>query len=226
MNVLVAPSLLACDFGKVKSEVERCLEAGADLLHLDLMDGHFVPNLSFGFPIVESLARDFPDLKLDLHLMVANPGDYIERLAELHVYQISVHWEATNHLHRLLSQIQEKGIKAGVAFNPQTPVEGVAQVADLLDCLLIMTVNPGFGGQTFLHSQLGKVRKAREIAAGLGRQVSVSVDGGVDDKTGPLCVEAGADLLVAGSFLFRAQDMGARLRELRGKNEAGVVSQK
>lgn len=226
MSVLIAPSLLACDFGKVKSEVERCLAAGADLLHLDLMDGHFVPNLSFGFPIVESLARDFPDLKLDLHLMVDNPQDYIERLAKLNVYQISVHWEAGHHLHRLLGQIREKGIKAGVAFNPHTPVEGVVHVADLLDCLLIMTVNPGFGGQSFLHSQLPKVRKAREIAAGLGRSVSVSVDGGVDGTTGPLCVEAGADLLVAGSFLFQAEDMGACLRSLRGKNEASVVSQK
>jgi ribulose-phosphate 3-epimerase len=214
-SVLVAPSLLACDFGRVRSEVERCLEAGADLLHLDLMDGHFVPNLSFGFPIIESLARDFPELRLDVHLMVSNPGDYVERLAELGAFQITAHWEACDHLHRVLSLIRSRGIRAGLAFNPHTPVEGARWVADLVDCYLIMTVNPGFGGQSFLHSQLPKIRSVRAIADAQARDVSVSVDGGVDGKTGPLCVAAGADLLVAGSYLFGATDMAARIDGLR-----------
>lgn len=211
----IVPSLLACDFSRVEAEVERCLRAGADGIHLDLMDGHFVPNLSFGFPIVEAVAKSFPKLKLDVHLMVSNPQDYLDRLAALGAYQISVHWEACLHLHRTLSQIRELGIRAGVAFNPHTPIEGVKHVADLVDCLLIMTVNPGFGGQKFLASQLPKVKQARELADATGRQVYVGVDGGVDDRTVGACREAGADLLVAGSYLFRSEDMAAGVAALR-----------
>lgn len=215
MNILIAPSLLACDFGAVKAEVERCLEAGADLLHLDLMDGHFVPNLSFGFPIIESVATHFPNLKLDVHLMVSNPGDYIERLAELGVYQISVHWEADPHLHRLLGSIRARGVRAGVAFNPHTPVQAAHYLRDLIDCYLIMTVNPGFGGQAFITSQIEKIEQARQMAASQERTVHVGVDGGVDAKTAPLCIQAGADLLVAGSYLFRAPVMSTAVAALR-----------
>lgn len=211
----IAPSLLACDFARVEAEVERCMQAGADGLHLDLMDGHFVPNLSFGFPVIAGVAKHFPSLKLDTHLMVTNPEDYIERLADLGVYQISVHWEACPHLHRILSHIRSLGIRAGVAFNPHTPMEGVRHVMDLVDCLLIMTVNPGFGGQSFLHSQLPKIRQAREFADSVSHHVYVAVDGGVDSETAPLCRESGADLMVAGSYLFKANDMGESLSKLR-----------
>ena len=211
----IAPSLLACDFNRIGDEVARCVEAGADVLHLDLMDGHFVPNLSFGFPIIERLAAEFPDLPLDVHLMVSNPEEYIERLLKLSAWQITVHWEAADHLHRLLGQIRSGGARAGVAFNPHTPVEGARTVADLVDCYLIMTVNPGFGGQSFLHSQLSKVKRARELADEAGGGASVSVDGGVDASSGPACVRAGADLLVAGSYLFKATDMKARIGALR-----------
>lgn len=217
--MFIAPSLLACDFARVETEVERCVAAGADGLHLDLMDGHFVPNLSFGFPVVEAVAKRFPKLKLDVHLMVSNPQDYLERLADIGVFQISVHWEACLHLHRVLSQIRSLGVRAGVAFNPHTPIEGVKNVIDLVDCLLIMTVNPGFGGQSFLHSQLPKVDRARQLAEATGRQVFVGVDGGVDDQTVGPCVRAGADLLVAGSYLFRADDMKKSLEALRGDRE-------
>lgn len=215
-RVLIAPSLLACDFSRVGEEIRRCVEAGADLLHLDLMDGHFVPNLSFGFPIVESISREFPELRLDVHLMVSNPQDYIERLLDLKVWQISVHWEAAPHLHRLLGQIKQGGANAGVAFNPHTPVEGAHTVLDLLDCFLIMTVNPGFGGQSFLTSQVSKIEKARSMVKSIDRKVRVAVDGGVDGESGPACLKAGADLLVAGSYLFKASDMKARVGTLRG----------
>ena len=157
MPTLIAPSLLACDFNRVGEEVARCVEAGADVLHLDLMDGHFVPNLSFGFPIIEKLVREFPDLPMDVHLMVSNPQDYLGRLLDLGVWQISVHWEAAVHLHRLLGQIRDGGARAGVAFNPHTPVDSAKYLIDMIDCYLIMTVNPGFGGQSFLSSQLAKV---------------------------------------------------------------------
>lgn len=214
-QVLIAPSLLACDFNRVAEEVNRCIEAGADVLHLDLMDGHFVPNLSFGFPIIEKVAAEFPDLRLDVHLMVSNPETYIQRLLELKVWQISVHWEAADHLHRLLGQIADGGARAGVAFNPHTPVESSHPISDMIDCYLIMTVNPGFGGQSFLRSQLPKIEAARKLADGAGRQAIVAVDGGVDDRTGPDCVAAGAGLLVAGSYLFKASEMKARIGALR-----------
>lgn len=223
MKIEIAPSLLACDFGRVKDEVARCVEAGADLLHLDFMDGHFVPNLSFGFPITEVVARDFPDLRLDVHLMVRNPAEYIERLADIGVDQISIHWEATDHVHRVLTLIKDKGIRAGLAFNPHTPVEGARWLGDLIDTYLLMTVNPGFGGQSFLASQLPKIREARALAEQRAASVRVCVDGGVDDKTAPLCLQAGADVLVAGSYLFKQQDRKQAIDSLRqgGQSASG-----
>ena len=212
---LIAPSLLACDFNRVGEEVRRCQEAGADVLHLDLMDGHFVPNLSFGFPIIERLVKQFPDLPMDVHLMVSNPQEYIPRLLDLGMWQISVHWEAATHLHRLLGQIRDGGARAGVAFNPHTPVEQAEYLVDVIDCYLIMTVNPGFGGQSFLSSQVPKIEKARSMALSSGREVHVCVDGGVDAQTGPVCVKAGADALVAGSYLFKAADMKAGIEALK-----------
>ena len=215
MPTLIAPSLLACDFNRIGEEVQRCVEAGADVLHLDLMDGHFVPNLSFGFPVIEKLVREFPDLPMDVHLMVSNPQDYLDRLLDLGVWQVSVHWEAADHLHRLLGRIRDGGARAGVAFNPHTPVDSAEYITDMIDCYLIMTVNPGFGGQSFLSTQLSKVEKARRLANRAGRQAMVCVDGGVDARTGPECVKAGADLLVAGSYLFKAADMKAGVEALK-----------
>lgn len=214
-SVLIAPSLLACDFGQVKSEVERCRQAGADLLHLDFMDGQFVPNLSFGFPVTAAVASDFPDLPLDVHLMVENPDTYLERLAELKVSQVSVHWETCPHLHRTLQTIRGLGMRAGVAFNPHTPLQGLEHVHDLVDNIIIMTVNPGFGGQKFLASALPKVQQARQMVNTWGSKITICVDGGVNAQTGSQCVQAGADLLVAGSYLFRASNMKQALTALR-----------
>lgn len=213
--VLVAPSLLACDFGRVHQEIDRCQSAGADLLHLDFMDGQFVPNLSFGFPITAAVAKQFPNFQLDVHLMVETPDTYLERLAELNVSQVSVHWETCPHLHRTLQTIRTLGMRAGVAFNPHTPLEGLEHVHDLVDNIIIMTVNPGFGGQKFLTSALPKIRQARQLVNGWGSEVTVCVDGGVNAQTGRQCVEAGADLLVAGSYLFGASDMKQALAALR-----------
>ncbi len=220
---LVAPSLLACDFAQVGAEVERAAAWGSDALHLDFMDGRFVPNLSFGFPILDALVRSGTPLPLDVHLMVEAPETYLERLAEAGVSLVTVHWEACLHLHRTLAQIKELGMQAGVAFNPHTPVEGVAHVWELLDSVLIMTVNPGFGGQRFLPAMLAKVRWLADRARETEKPLLISVDGGVDERSGPACVEAGANLLVAGSYLFGSEDAPARVRTLSSAGSSETV---
>lgn len=214
-ELLVAPSILACDFSRMAASIESILSAGADLLHLDFMDGHFVPNLSFGFPIAQAVARAFPKVRLDVHLMVTNPDDYLERLAKLECYQVSVHWETCPNLHRTLQRIRGLGMKAGVAFNPHTPLQGLEFLSEHLDNVLIMTVNPGFGGQSFLPEVLPKVRAAREFAEQRSMAMHVGVDGGINAETGPLCARAGADLLVAGSYLFEADDPAVSIAALR-----------
>ncbi len=214
-EVVVAPSLLACNFARIGEEVQRFVDLGIQDLHLDFMDGRFVPNLSFGFPVTEAVARDFPDLKLDVHLMVEGPETYLERLAEMGVSMVSVHWEACPHLHRTLQQIRSLGMKAGVAFNPHTPVAGLSNLLDLLDNVLVMTVNPGFGGQAFLRSMLPKIDEVARLREESGAKFLISVDGGVDERTAPECLRAGADFLVAGSFLFRAQNPASALRALQ-----------
>jgi ribulose-phosphate 3-epimerase len=212
---LVAPSILACDFSRMTEDIERTLKAGADLLHLDFMDGHFVPNLSFGFPIAEAVAKTFPQVRLDVHLMVTNPDDYLERLATLRCYQVSVHWETCANLHRTLQRIRQLGMRAGVAFNPHTPVQGLEFLREHLDNVLIMTVNPGFGGQSFLPEVVSKIEAARAFATAQGINMHISVDGGINAETGILCANAGADLLVAGSYLFQATDLPGAIAALR-----------
>lgn len=211
MNPLVvAPSLLAADFGRIREEVAAVHRAGADWLHLDMMDGHFVPNLSFGPLVVAGLA-DGP-LPLDVHLMVSDPENYLERVRQLRALSMTVHVEACTHLQRLLAAIRGAGMLAGVALNPSTSPEFLEYLKDDLDQVLVMTVNPGFGGQAFLASMIPKIRRVREL---LGQRVRISVDGGISSANAAAVIEAGADVLVAGSSVFAAADYAEAIAGLR-----------
>jgi ribulose-phosphate 3-epimerase len=213
---LIAPSLLAADFSRLGEEVRAIEEAGADWLHLDIMDGHFVPNISFGPGLVKAL-RKHCRLPFDVHLMIAPADPYLAAFAEAGADLISLHPEVGPHLHRSLQTIRGLGKKAGVVLNPATPVESVAHVMDLLDLILVMTVNPGFGGQSFLSSQLTKIATLRRMIEASGRPIHLQIDGGVTRDTAPLCLEAGADVLVAGTAVFGAPDYAAAMSALRGK---------
>ncbi|SHK37729.1 ribulose-phosphate 3-epimerase [Roseomonas rosea] len=217
--VLIAPSLLAADFTRLAEEVAAIEAAGADWLHLDIMDGHFVPNISFGPAIVKAL-RPLTRMPFDVHLMIAPVDPYLAAFAEAGADLISFHPEAGPHLHRSLQTIKGLGKKAGVVLNPGTPVESIAPVLDLVDLILVMTVNPGFGGQSFLESQLPKIAALRRLIDASGRDIRLQIDGGVTAKTAPLCLGAGADVLVAGTAVFGAPDRAAAIRAIRGDQGA------
>ncbi len=211
---LITPSLLAADFAKLGEEVRAITAAGADWLHLDIMDGHFVPNISFGPGLIKSLRRH-STIPFDVHLMIAPVDPYLQAFADAGADLISLHPEAGAHLHRSLQTIRSLGKKAGVVLNPATPVGAIEHVLDLCDLVLVMSVNPGFGGQSFLESQLPKIEKLRRLIEASGRDIRLQVDGGVTAKTAPLCLSAGADVLVAGTAVFGAPDYAAAIRALR-----------
>jgi ribulose-phosphate 3-epimerase len=213
--VLIAPSLLAADFTRLAEEVAAIEAAGADWLHLDIMDGHFVPNISFGPAVVKAL-RPLTRMPFDVHLMIAPVDPYLAAFAEAGADLISFHPEAGPHIHRSLQTIKAMGKKAGLVLNPGTPAECVAPVLDLVDLILVMTVNPGFGGQSFLESQLPKIAALRRMIDASGRDIRLQIDGGVTAKTAPLCLGAGADVLVAGTAVFGAPDRAAAIRAIRG----------
>lgn len=216
--VKIAPSLLAADFCNMEQGVRLMERAGADYLHCDVMDGVFVPNISFGFQMIKRL-NEITDIPLDVHLMIVKPERYIERFAEAGADLITVHAEATDHLQRVLKQISQCGKRPGVVLNPATPIDVLKYVLDDIDMVLLMSVNPGYGGQAFIPAVMQKVADVRDLIAASGKKIEIEVDGGVDLKNCEQLREAGATVLVAGSAVFGAPDPAAMVRKLRGEAE-------
>jgi ribulose-phosphate 3-epimerase len=214
MGVLVAPSMLSANFGKLDEQVELINKSDADLFHLDIMDGLFVPNISYGFPLVKAIAKTAKK-PLDAHLMIVDPDRYLEEFANTGVDYLSVHWEACNHLHRTLQKIRSLGMKAGVALNPHTPVHMLYEILPETDFVLIMSVNPGFGGQKFIENSLLKIKKLKEIIRKVSPSCLIEIDGGVTLENAPQLVKAGADILVAGNSVFGASSPSEVIRSLK-----------
>ena len=207
MKIKIAPSILSADFGRLNEEI-KTIEKYADLIHVDVMDGHFVPNITIGAPVVKWIKTKLP---LNCHLMIEHPENFIEAFAKAGAETIVVHQEVCPHLNKVIQQIKDAGCRAGVSINPGTPMEVLEEVLEDLDEVLIMSVNPGFGGQSFIESSLGKIAAVRELAPDL----DIAVDGGINAETGKLCVEAGANILVAGSYVFGAKNRKKAIESLR-----------
>ncbi|MEE3452028.1 ribulose-phosphate 3-epimerase [Dialister sp.] len=210
----IAPSLLAADFSRLAEEVRDIETGGADYLHLDVMDGHFVPNLSFGVPVIKAL-RKKTNLPFDVHLMVDYPEDYLDGLQECRAAMVSFHVEAVQHADRMIHNIRDRGIKAGAALNPGTSLSTLDEILPLLDFVLIMSVNPGFGGQKFIPYSLDKISRLKRRISSLGKDILIEVDGGVNEKNAPLLRDAGADILVAGSSVFGSPDRASAISHLK-----------
>jgi ribulose-phosphate 3-epimerase len=205
MNPQIAPSILAADFANLQKEVEMLNTSAADYIHVDIMDGVFVPNISFGIPVTEAIHRHATK-PLDVHLMIVNPELYVEDFVKAGASIVTVHVEACTHLHRTLQEIKRLGVAAGVALNPHTPIELLTEVLEEVDLVCLMSVNPGFGGQKFIEHSYAKVANLKNLILKKGAKTQIEVDGGVSEQNAKRLVEAGADILVAGSFVFRAAD--------------------
>jgi ribulose-phosphate 3-epimerase len=223
MSVIIAPSILSADFAALGDAIAAAERGGAELIHVDVMDGHFVPNISIGVPVVLSLRR-VVHVPLDVHLMISEPDRYLEAFAEAGAAMMSVHVETLPHLHRTVQAIQALGVRAGVALNPATPVGALEQIAADVDHVLVMSVNPGFGGQTFIPRSESKVREVRALIDRTGGRASIEVDGGIDHRNVARIVAAGARVIVAGSAIFHAADPELATRELKAAALAGLAT--
>lgn len=214
MATLVSPSLLAANFINLQGDVDMINNSEADWLHMDIMDGVFVPNISFGFPVLEAVAKACRK-PLDVHFMIVHPEQYIQQTAKIGAMMMNVHYEACTHLHRTIQEIHAAGMKAGVTLNPSTPVCVLEDIIRDVDMVLLMSVNPGFGGQKFIENTIQKVVRLKELITRSGSEALIEVDGGVQEETAPRLVKAGVDVLVSGSYVFKAKDPYQTIRELK-----------
>ncbi|MFP4621752.1 MAG: ribulose-phosphate 3-epimerase [Bacteroidales bacterium] len=214
MKHLVAPSILSADFGNLQRDIEMLNESAADWIHFDVMDGVFVPNISFGLPVLKAI-KQHARKPLDVHLMMSQPSQFIEDFAKAGAYNLTIHMETCPHLHKDIQQIHASNMKAGVCLNPHTPVNTLEEIIQDVDLVLIMTVNPGFGGQKFIPHSYEKIRKLKKLIEDTGSNALIEVDGGISTENAPRLVESGVDVLVAGSFVFRSDDPRSTIKKLK-----------